>query len=151
MIEINFFWLVNLCKLAIPGMSSASSARCVHITSEEGFNIPRGGDAPYSVVKGAANRLLGHLSSEFEGTALTIHAVLPGAIKSNMWLKIRDASEGVPGLERLRHWAKITGDRPDDPRKVGELIGKLIGNEFANKAHGKFIWAQEPERMEALG
>jgi len=148
--SINFFGLARLANAFVPNMVESRWGRFIHFSSPEGSGQPKYGNGPYSISKAAGNRYLAHLSLELKERNVNVHAVHPGEIRSNMWRYVRDTSKGQQGLERFVEWAETTDKHPGSLDVVSECISGLLDNKKSQKLHGRFLWAQMPEKSEPL-
>lgn len=151
LIAINLTSVIRLAEAVVPAMVAAGGGRrFIHVSTAAALAPPGPGNAPYSVTKAAANRFLGHLAADLVDTAVTVHALHPGEIRSSMWQHIKDSSVGVSGLESYADWALTTEAAADPVERVGECVVGLLDDTAARRAHGMFLWAQRPGEQEPL-
>lgn len=150
LVDVNLLAVIRLSSLVVPRMVDRGGGRFIHVSTAAALASPGTGNAPYSVTKAAANRFLGHLAADIADTAVTVHALHPGEIRSRMWQHIKDSSVGVAGLEGYAEWALSTEAAADPVARVGECVASLLDDAVARRAHGKFLWAQHPGRLEPL-
>lgn len=149
-VDVNLFAVIRLAALLVPGMLAAGGGRFIHVSTAAALAAPGQGNAPYSVSKAAANRFLGHLAADLLDTPVTVHALHPGEIRSRMWQHIKDSSVGVPGLDSYADWALTTEVAADPVDRVGHCVVGLLDDAAARRAHGMFLWAQQPGQFEPL-
>lgn len=151
MFALNVEGPLALIGALVPAMLEQGWGRIVQIGSAAAVARPGTGNAAYSVTKAALDRALGHLAAEVAGTGVTVHSLHPGEIASRMWQHIQRES-ARPGFEGYAQWASSTGQAPDDLAAVASFLAALLEDDEAHRRHGRFSWAQQPERTPlALG
>ena len=145
LLAVNLESPLALIRSVLPGMLGAGWGRVIQVSSAAALAAPGAGNAAYSVTKAALDRALGHLAADLGGTGVTVHSFHPGEFASRMWEHIK-AESGAPGLEGFAEWAQRTGGSPDDPEAVVRFVRSLLNDEEAERRHGAFSWAQQPDR-----
>ena len=115
---------VYLCtRRALPGMLEAGWGRIVNMSSLAGIH-GLAMLAPYSAAKAGVIGLTKALAQELRGTGVTVNAVAPGVVETDMGLSLFKVLGVEPG-----EWARshtLTG-RLVKPGEVAELVAFLVG------------------------
>lgn len=113
---------VFLCsKAAIPLMKAAGFGRIVSMTSFVG-QMGYSGQTNYTAAKGGIISFTKSLAKELAGDNITVNAVAPGCIETDMMLAVGNAS-----LEQLI--SQIPMGRLGKPEEVASLVGYLVSDE----------------------
>ncbi len=96
--NVNFFGAVNITKLVLPHMQKKSWGRIINLSSICGLEACSAATA-YSASKFALNGLTMNLAAEFFRNGITVNAICPGWVKTDMALKhlfnAKDHSKGL--------------------------------------------------------
>jgi 3-oxoacyl-[acyl-carrier protein] reductase len=112
------YWLA---KLFSPGMVWRRWGRIVHISSVWGL-VGASGEVAYSAAKGGLNSFTKGLAKELAPSGVTVNAVAPGAIRTEMLRTLSD--DDLAGLAR-----EIPLGRLGEPEEVAELVRYLVSPE----------------------
>ena len=115
-----------LCSQAVlPAMRSAGYGRIVNLSSTAGKNVSTVGGAHYTAAKAGVLGLTRHLASEVARDGITVNAVCPGLIDTEM---VRSTITE----ERVRAYAHgFPIPRLGTPEEVAELIAFLASDRAA--------------------
>jgi len=108
----------GLAKLFGPAMSWGRWGRIVHLSSVWGL-VGAAGEVAYSAAKGGLNSFTKGLAKELAPFGVTVNAVAPGAVDTDM---LRELDED----ERRRLLAEIPLGRFAAPGEVAELVAFLV-------------------------
>ena len=120
-IEVNLKGAFNCCKAAVPAMCKARGGRVVNMSSISGLhgNV---GQVNYAASKAAVVGLTKSLSREVAARGVTVNAVAPGFIKTDMTDAVsQKVRESVLGNIPLRRFGK--------PAEVASLVAFLASDE----------------------
>lgn len=111
----------SLAKHFAPAMSWARRGRIVHISSVWGV-VGAAGEAAYSAAKGGLNSLTKALARELAGAGVTVNAVAPGVVDTDMLAELEaDEREELLAEMPMKRFAR--------PEEVAELVRFLtLGN-----------------------
>lgn len=140
-IQINVIGPYLTCRAFAPDMLAAKWGRIVNFSSAAAFHTPGPLNSAYGVSKVGLNRFTRHLAAELAGQDITVNAIHPGEVKTDMWAAIRDESQASgPIAEDYRQWAANVGETGgDDPQKAVELVLQIILDNDPTHT-GKFLW-----------
>lgn len=115
-----------LCSQAVlPTMRSAGYGRIVNLSSTAGKNVSTVGGAHYTAAKAGVLGLTRHLASEVARDGITVNAVCPGLIDTEM-------VRSTINEERVRAYAdSFPIPRLGTPEEVAELIAFLASDRAA--------------------
>ena len=84
--ETNCFGALELTKALFPMLNESDDARVINISSGMGdlHSMQQGGYAAYKLSKWAMNGMTMLLAAELEGTNISVNAMCPGWVKSDM-------------------------------------------------------------------
>lgn len=89
-IDVNFFGCYNCCSAVIPGMRERAYGKIVNISSTSSYgNV---GQANYAASKGAIEGFTRTLAKEGGRKNITVNAVLPGVIDTEMMRAVPEAN-----------------------------------------------------------
>ncbi len=113
---------VFLCsKAAIPLMKDVEHGRIVSMTSFVG-QMGYAGQTNYTAAKGGIISFTKSLAKELAGNNITVNAVAPGCIETDLMLSVGDAA-----LEQLI--SQIPMGRLGKPEEVASVVGYLVSDE----------------------
>jgi len=148
-IQISLAGVYHIVRALIPGMVDRGGwGRMVNVTSASSLGAPHGINSAYPLSKVAVNHFTRQLAAELASTGITVNAVHPGEVKSEMWEAIRaDAVAHDEG--GARRWAELVEETGGDPpEKSAELVLELCETS-RDEVTGRFLWIrdgiQEPQ------
>ena len=115
-----------LCsRAALPGMQKAGWGRIVNFSSTAGKNVSTVGGAHYTAAKAGILGFTRHLAREVAGYGITVNAVCPGLIDTEM-------VRSTISVERARAYAdSFPIQRLGEPFEVAELVAFLASERAA--------------------
>ena len=129
----------------LPAMLDAKWGRIINLSSAAALHPPAKLNSAYATAKVALNQFTRHLAAEISGSGVTANVIHPGDVRSDMWADISAKANklGKAGADYKSwvDWVEKTGG--DDPKKVGQLILKLVSDESA-AINGRFCWIESP-------
>jgi 3-oxoacyl-[acyl-carrier protein] reductase len=140
--EINFLSAVSQVHAVLPVMIEAGWGRVVQVSSAAARDVPGPYNSAYVVSKSAVDRTLAHLATELGGTGVTVHALHPGEIVSNMRDDIAEQAAADPRLATWTGWAERTAAHGDDVTVAAAWVADLLDDEFAAAMNGRFGYPQ---------
>jgi NAD(P)-dependent dehydrogenase (short-subunit alcohol dehydrogenase family) len=115
-----------LCAQAVlPGMQRLGWGRIVNLSSTAGKNVSTVGGAHYTAAKAGVLGLTRHLANEVAGDGITVNAVCPGLIDTDM---VRST---ISPAAVARYAAGFPIPRLGLPEEVAELVTFLASNRAA--------------------
>jgi 3-oxoacyl-[acyl-carrier protein] reductase len=115
-------------------MTRARWGRIVNITSVSGI-LGNAGQANYSAAKAGMIGLTKALAREFAGRNITVNAVAPGAILTDLLKRVIDSAPD-PAVAQQEFAALNVARRLGQPREVADAVSYLMsdGSSFINGA-----------------
>jgi NAD(P)-dependent dehydrogenase (short-subunit alcohol dehydrogenase family) len=122
-VGVNLKGTFLVSQRAIAPMRAAGWGRIVNLSSTAGKNVSTIGGAHYTAAKAGILGLTRHMAKEVAGLGITVNAVCPGLIDTDM---VRDTIEPA-AIERYAHSFPIT--RLGRPQEVASLVAFLCSQE----------------------
>jgi len=130
-VEINLFGAVRVVRAALPGMVERGWGRVVTISSGAA-SVPGMPSAnAYSVGKAALDMFAVHLANEVDGTGVTVNAVRPGVVDTEMQTFMRSLPReqvGEPFHERF-HGLHERGELRDAAESAQFLLDVMLSGD----------------------
>ena len=122
-LDVNLKGAFNCCKAAVPAMCKARAGRIVNMSSISGLhgNV---GQVNYAASKAGIVGLTKSLAREVAPRGITVNAVAPGFIKTDM-------TNAVPEKIREQVLGNIPERRFGEPAEVASLVAFLASDEAA--------------------
>lgn len=137
-IKNNLFGTFHCIRTILPHMIAKQYGRIINLSGGGAFN-PSPNFSAYSSSKAAIIRLTETIAMEVDKYNITINAISPGAIKTNMTEEI--AQSGNLAGSELEKAKKVIEDGGSSLEDVAKLVLFLISDE-ANELSGKSISAR---------
>jgi len=116
--------------------------RIINVSSAAAFHLPFGHSSAYQLTKVALNWFTRQLAAELQGTGVTVNAIHPGEVKTEMWAAIKAESESV-GNQGMLGWARMVEETGGDPpEKTAELVMELMDAK-SDDVNGQFLWIRD--------
>ena len=113
----------HLSKAALRGMVRAEHGRIINVSSVVGIT-GNPGQANYVAAKAGLIGLGKALASEYAGRGITVHAVAPGFIESDM-------TAGLDDSLKENYLSRIPAGRFGQPEEVAAVVAFLAGDDAA--------------------
>lgn len=142
-IEVNLVGAFRVIRTVLPGMLTRSYGRIVNISSgvAAGEGLPRAN--AYSVSKAGLEMLTRNLALELRGSGVTINAVRPGVIDTEMQATMRGSSRHEVGETFLERFVGLQQRGELLPPEVpAELVVRLL----ATKDNGQIVHVRDASR-----
>ncbi len=106
--QVNFFAALRATRAVLPAMLKQGAGSIVNIVSVNAFFEPDAGVLDYGAAKAALLNLTKSLAQEFGSKGITVNAISPGPVSTDLWL----------GKDGVAHTvARATGTDPETARK----------------------------------
>jgi len=143
-IQINAIAPYLACRAFVSGMIAQGWGRIVNVSSAAALHTPGPLNSAYATSKAALNHFTRHLAAELVGTGVTVNAIHPGDVKTEMWADIKAKSarlgRAAAGFTQWVDWVEQTGG--DDPEKAADLVADLMTDQAAS-INGRFLWIKD--------
>ena len=117
-INVNLNGTYNMCRAVAPLMREAGYGRIVNISSTSAWGNP--GQANYAATKAAVQGLTATLAKELAAKGVTVNAVAPGFIDTDMYAEI-------PPERKEEFLQKIPMRRLGSPDELAAVVNFLCG------------------------
>ncbi len=138
-LETNVGGVFNLTRAVVPHMISRRAGKIINISSASGHKGGRG-QTNYAASKGAVNAFTRALAVELAPRHITVNAVAPGVIETEMSRDVREAA----GDEAL---SRILLRRFGDPREVAYAVW-FLASRYADYITGEILHVDGGFKME---
>ena len=118
--DVNFFGVYHMCAETVPLMRAQEYGKIVNISSTSAYG--NAGQANYAASKAAINGLTRTLAKEEGGKGITVNAILPGVIDTEMM-------QAVPETNKQRIYAAHPMHRFGKPEEVAALAAFLSSDD----------------------
>jgi 3-oxoacyl-[acyl-carrier protein] reductase len=139
--------LIHVTRAVAPGMKERRYGRIVNITSIAGHGTTMPGNAFYAATKAAVSMLTRRFAMELGPHGITVNAVAPGFILTEMVREGRTEQEYLEAVKRIS--ARSMLGRPGEPEDIARAVAFLVAPESS------FITAQvltvDGGRMDYIG
>lgn len=113
------------CRAAIPELRKAGGGRIVNLSSSAGKSVSTIGGPHYTAAKAGVLGLTRHLARQLASDNITVNAVCPGLINTEM-------VRSTISAERIDAYAKsFPVARLGEPSEIAELVGFLVSERAA--------------------
>ncbi len=121
--------LIHATRAVVPGMKTRRYGRIVNLTSIAGHGTTLPGSAFYSATKAAVSVLTRRFAMELGSHGITVNAVAPGFIRTEMIKQGRTEEEFRNLLQRVRERTMVgtIGEPEDIARAVAFLVAPESG------------------------
>lgn len=126
--------VIQVTRRVIPGMKERRYGRIVNITSIAGHGTSLPGNAFYAATKAAVSMLTRRFAMELGPHGITVNAVAPGFIMTDMVKEGRTEQEYRDVVQRISDLAML--GRPGEPEDIAHAVA------FLASPHSSFITAQ---------
>jgi 3-oxoacyl-[acyl-carrier protein] reductase len=135
---VNLLAPVALMQVVVPGMIERRWGRIINL-SGGGATVPRPNFSAYAASKTALVRVTEILAWELAGTGVTVNAVAPGAMKTDMTQDILRAGVGSAGLKEVESANRLNVSDP--PGQDAAELCVFLASERASHVSGKLLAA----------
>jgi 3-oxoacyl-[acyl-carrier protein] reductase len=138
-LDTNVTGVFNMARAAAPYFISQRSGKIINISSVSGEKGGRG-QTPYAASKGAINALTKSLAVELAPRGITVNAVAPGVIETEMSRDVRErAGDQVLSRILLRRYGK--------PEDIAHAVA-FLASQWANYITGEILHVDGGFKME---
>ncbi len=129
-LDTNVVGVFNMCQAIVPFMMSQRSGKIINLSSVSAEKGGRG-QTNYAASKGAINSMTKALAVELARKKVTVNAVAPGVIETDMSQQVRDAG----GDQALNH---ILLKRFGQPEDIAHAVG-FLASKYADYITGEIL------------
>ncbi|MCX6609188.1 MAG: SDR family oxidoreductase [Acidobacteria bacterium] len=124
--RINVDGLVHMTRAVVPGMQAAGYGRIVNLASIAAFGTAMAGTTFYAATKAAVMVLTKRFAMELGPRGITVNAVAPGFIATDMVFSGRTQAEGEELLRTMANKAMVR--RVGTPEDIADVVAFLAGD-----------------------
>lgn len=124
-IKVNLTGTFLVSQAALPSMIRKGCGRIVNLSSTAGKNVSTLGGAHYTASKAGVLGITRHFAKEVAGNGITVNAVCPGLIATDM------VRETIDSARVARYAAGFPIHRLGQPEEVASLVGFLCSDKAA--------------------
>lgn len=124
--RINVDGLVHMTRAVVPGMQAAGYGRIVNLASIAAFGTAMAGTTFYAATKAAVIVLTKRFAMELGPRGITVNAVAPGFIATDMVFSGRTQAEGEELLRTMASKAMVR--RVGTPEDIADVVAFLAGD-----------------------
>ena len=124
--RINVDGLVHMTRAVLPGMQAAGYGRIVNLASIAAFGTAMAGTTFYAATKAAVMVLTKRFAMELGPQGITVNAVAPGFIATDMVFSGRSREEGEELLRTMAGKAMVR--RVGTPEDIADVVAFLAGD-----------------------
>lgn len=125
--KINVDGLVNVTRAVVPGMKERQWGRIVNLTSIAAHGTAFSGTTFYSMTKSAVSTFTRRLAYDIGSFGITVNAIAPGFIMTDMVTQGRTEAEAKEILERMSGRAMMR--RVGKPEDIAAAVKFLVGDD----------------------
>jgi 3-oxoacyl-[acyl-carrier protein] reductase len=138
-LEVNVAGVFNLTRAVAPYMVSQRRGRIVNLSSVSGLKGGRG-QTNYAASKGAIDAFTRALAAELAPRRITVNAVAPGVIETEMSEAVRElAGEEIKGRILLKRFGQ--------PREIAQAVW-FLASDLAGYVTGQVLYVDGGFKME---
>jgi 3-oxoacyl-[acyl-carrier protein] reductase len=143
--DFDAMWRTNVkgvlyCAAAVaPGMIDLGWGRVINVSSNAGIGTALPGTTFYAATKGAVLALTRRLAFELGSHGITVNAVLPGFIKTEM-TTAHLTPEGVAGVTDALNQRSVLGRGVGEPEEIAHLVA-FLASESSGFMTGQLVLA----------
>ncbi len=123
--RVNVDGLVHVTRAVVPGMQAAGFGRIINLTSIAAFGTAMPGTTFYAATKAAVIALTKRFALDLGAHGITVNAVAPGFIRTDMVSAGRTAEQAAQLLESMAGKAMVR--RVGTPEDIAHAISFLAG------------------------
>jgi 3-oxoacyl-[acyl-carrier protein] reductase len=143
--DFDAMWHTNVkgvlyCAAAVaPGMIDLGWGRVINVSSNAGVGTALPGTTFYAATKAAVLALTRRLAFELGPHGITVNAVLPGFIKTEM-TTAHLTPEGITGVTDALNQRSVLGRGVGEPEEIAHLV-EFLGSERSGFMTGQLVLA----------
>ncbi len=153
-VEVNLYGTVIVCSAVIPHMKEMGGGKII-IMSGGGATKPMPFLSAYAASKAAVVRFSETLAQEVEGFNISVNAVAPGALNTDMIDEVIKAGPEKVGAEYFEQMQKVK-EGGGAPLEAGAELCVFLASDESDGITGKLIsavwdpWPEFPQRIDDL-
>lgn len=140
--QINLFGPYLVSRAFVGGMIEQKWGRIINISSAAACHPPGGHSSAYQLSKVSLNWFTRQLAAEINGTGVTVNAMHPGDVKTEMWAHIKSEAQRL-GNQGMLDWAnRVEATGGDPPEKAADLVMEIVDRK-SDSITGQFLWIKD--------